>query len=130
MQFLRLSVFALFVGSGIAAQPGPTASPPPRAVLDQYCVTCHNERLHTGGLALDTLDVSTPGANPEVWERVIAKLRGGSMPPPGRPRPDPATYRAVADRLEADIDRAWATSPNPGRIGAVHRLNRTEYNHA
>jgi hypothetical protein len=130
MQFLKLSVFALFIGSGIAAQTAPTTSPSPRAVLDQYCVTCHNQKLHTGGLALDELDATTPGANPEVWERVIAKLRAGSMPPPGRPRPDVSTYRKVAGQLETDIDRAWAASPNPGKIGAVHRLNRTEYNHA
>jgi hypothetical protein len=130
MQFLRLSVFALFIGSGIAAQSVPATSPSPRAVLDRYCITCHNEKLHTGGLALDALDAAKPGANPEVWERVIAKLRAGSMPPPGRPRPDAATYRMVAGQLETDIDRAWAANPNPGKIGAVHRLNRTEYNHA
>ena len=58
---------------------------------------------------------------------MIGKLRARSMPPPGRPRPDAATYRAVATALERDIDRAWAAHPNPGRIGAVHRLNRTEY---
>ena len=102
----------------------------PRAVFDQYCVTCHNEKLRTAGLALDKLDVTNPGANAEVWERVIGKLRSGSMPPPGRPRPDVATYRAAATWLENEIDRAWTASPKPGRIGAVHRLNRTEYNNA
>ena len=109
---------------------GPAPVPAVRAVLDTYCITCHNQRLHTAGLALDTLDVTNPGANAEVWEKVIAKLRAGSMPPPGRPRPDAATYRAVASALENDIDRAWAASPNPGRIDAVHRLNRAEYNNA
>ena len=120
------------VGSADDARAGSvaTAVPSLRAVLDQYCVTCHNQRLRTGGLALDTLDVNNPGANADVWERVIAKLRAGSMPPPGRPRPDAATYHAVASWLETEIDRAWAASPNPGRISAVHRLNRTEYNNA
>ena len=102
----------------------------PRAVFDKYCVTCHNQKLRTAGLALDTLDVTNPSANPEVWEKVIAKLQQGSMPPQGRPRPDAATYHAVAAALEDDIDRAWAANPNPGRIGAVHRLNRAEYNNA
>ena len=73
---------------------------------------------------------ASPARMPDVWERVIAKLRAGSMPPAGMPRPDAATYRAVASWLEAEIDRAWAASPNPGRINAVHRLNRTEYNNA
>jgi mono/diheme cytochrome c family protein len=102
----------------------------PREMFDKYCITCHNERLRTAGLTLDTLDASNPSANAEVWEKVIAKLEQGSMPPPGRPRPDAATYHAVANALESDIDRAWAASPNPGRIGAVHRLNRAEYNNA
>src|SRR5438046_6611964 len=105
-------------------------APSPRAVLDQYCITCHNEKLRTAGLALDKLDVMHPNSNAEIWERVIEKLRAGSMPPPGRPRPDTATYRAVATWLENEIDRAWAANPNPGRIGAVHRLNRSEYNNA
>ena len=123
-------------GTRIAAQirpaPAPVPAPVPdvRAVLDTYCITCHNQRLRTGGLALDRLDMTNPGANAEVWENVIAKLRAGSMPPAGRPRPDAATYRAVASALENDIDRAWAASPNPGRINAVHRLNRTEYQNA
>jgi uncharacterized protein DUF1592/uncharacterized protein DUF1588/uncharacterized protein DUF1585/uncharacterized protein DUF1587/uncharacterized protein DUF1595/cytochrome c len=101
-----------------------------RAVLDKYCVTCHNQKLRTAGLTLDTLDVTKPGANPEVWEKVIAKLQSGLMPPPGMPRPDQATYRAVVSLLESDIDRAWAANPNPGRIAAVHRLNRSEYSNA
>ena len=100
------------------------------AVLDKYCITCHNQKLRTAGLALDSLDVTNPSANAELWEKVIAKLRAGSMPPPGRPRPDAATYHAVASSLETEIDRAWAASPNPGRISAVHRLNRAEYNNA
>src|SRR5262245_3692415 len=84
----------------------------PRAVLDAYCVTCHNQRLRTAGLSLDTIDVTKPAANAEAWEKVVAKLRAGSMPPAGRPRPDAATYRSVASGLEDEIDRAWAAHPN------------------
>src|SRR6266851_2667667 len=85
-------------------QPTPDRSTStPEAVLAKYCITCHNQRLRTAGLAIDSLDVGNPGANPEVWEKVIAKLRAGSMPPPGRPRPDAATYRVVASSLENDI---------------------------
>ncbi len=112
------------------AQPERLAPTEAGEVLQRYCVTCHNERLRTADLALDTLDPSRPASNPEVWERVIAKLRAGSMPPPGRRRPDAATYDAVARALEDDLDRAWAANPNPGRITAVHRLNRTEYRNA
>ena len=103
-----------------------------RAVLDRYCVTCHNDRLRTGGLSLDAgaVDTADPSRHADVWERVIVKLRTGAMPPPGRPRPDEATYNAVAGRLEADIDRAAAARPDPGRTSTVHRLNRTEYRNA
>jgi hypothetical protein len=110
--------------------PAPAAAAPPRAVLDKYCISCHNQKIRTAGLALDTLDAANPTANAEVWEKVIARLQQGSMPPPGRPRPDLATYHAAASSLEAQIDAAWAANPNPGRIGAVHRLNRAEYNNA
>jgi mono/diheme cytochrome c family protein len=136
-----MPMFVLFVAGCVAAaassvhtspqQAAPTASvpPAPEEILGKYCVSCHNQRLRTAGLALDTLDATTPSVTPEVWERVIGKLRAGSMPPAGRPRPDAATYRAVASRLETEIDRAWAAHPNPGRTNAVHRLNRTEYSH-
>jgi len=128
----RLIVFGLLSFAWVAKTLSGAQAPPPapRAVLDKYCESCHNQKLHTAGLAFDTLDVANPGANPEVWERVIAKLRAGSMPPPGNPRPDQTTYRAAARWLENQIDVAWASNPNPGRIGAVHRLNRTEYNNA
>ena len=111
-------------------QPTLPAASGSRAMLDTYCVTCHNERLKTAGLALDAVDVTAPHLNPELWERVITRLRAGSMPPAGRPRPDVATSRAVAAWLETDIDRAWAARPNPGRVNAVHRLNRTQYSNA
>src|ERR1700723_3426825 len=68
------------------------ADPPYRAVLDKYCVPCHNQRLKTGGLTLDNLDLSKVPAQAEVWEKVIRKLRSGTMPPAGLPRPDAATY--------------------------------------
>ena len=112
-----------------ASEPAPAR---PRAVLDRYCITCHNDRLRTGGLTLDasSVDAAYPSRHADVWERVIAKLRTGAMPPPGRPRPDEATYDAVASRLEADIDRVAAESPDPGRTSTVHRLNRTEYRNA
>jgi mono/diheme cytochrome c family protein len=110
------------------AQRAPSTTPATaQALVDQYCVTCHNQRLRTAGLALDTLDPVHPSTNPEVWERVVGKLRAQSMPPPGRPRPDSATYRTIAAALEREIDQAWAARPKPGRIGAVHRMNRTEY---
>ena len=115
-----------------AAQAPAAEAASPRAVLDRYCITCHNARLRTADLRLDAaaVDAADPSRDADVWERVIAKLRTGAMPPPGRPRPDPSTYDAVAGRLEADIDRAAAARPDPGRTSTVHRLNRTGYRNA
>jgi cytochrome c5 len=118
------------LGAQAPAANAAPAAPNPRKFLDTYCITCHNQKLHTAGLTLDTVDLTKPSAHAEVLERVIQKLRAGSMPPPGMPRADAATYRVVASALENEIDRAWAANPNPGRIGAVHRLNRSEYTNA
>ena len=102
-------------------------SSPQRALLNQYCVTCHNEQLQTGGLALNSLDVSRVADNPEVWEKVVRKLRAGAMPPVHRPRPEPAAYDGFRSYLETELDRLAAERPNPGRTETFHRLSRSEY---
>ncbi len=99
---------------------------PSRALLDRYCVTCHNERLQTAGVMFDRVDVDRAGLHRELFEKVARKLRSGQMPPPGRPRPEPAAIDAFVTALEAQLDRVGAAAPNPGRV-ASHRLNRTEY---
>jgi mono/diheme cytochrome c family protein len=97
-----------------------------RALLDQYCVTCHNDRLKTANLSLEKLDLTTAADHAEVWEKVIRKLRAGVMPPPGIRRPPTAEYEGLRDWLEAAMDRKAASNPNPGSV-VLHRLNRTEY---
>ena len=114
----------------MARQVTPVVAMEPDAMLQRYCIGCHNTRLRTAGLALDELDAANVHADAEIWEKVVQKLRAGSMPPPGRFRPDADTYRAVAVSIEDKLDRAWSDDPYPGRIGAVHRLNRTEYRNA
>ena len=110
-----------------AALPSPAAQH--RAVLNKYCVTCHNERLKTAGLALDTVNIDDIGGGAEVWEKVLLKLRTGAMPPLNLPRPDQRMHDALTGWLEAELDRAAALKPYPGRV-AVHRLNRGEYANA
>jgi cytochrome c5 len=101
-----------------------------RSVLSKYCQTCHNQRLRTAGLALDTANLDDVTQDAELWENVIRKLRVGAMPPPGLPRPDDGTVRAMVSRLQSAIDRAAVTAPNPGRTETFHRLNRAEYANA
>ena len=84
-------------------------------------------QLRTVGLTLDTEDVTNVAANPEVWEKVVRKLRVGAMPPPPRPRPDQATYDGFRVWLETELDRVAAVNPDPGRTQAFHRLNRMEH---
>src|SRR5262245_37365852 len=100
-----------------------------RAVLNKYCVGCHNQRLKTAGLMLDNADLDQVAQNAALWEPVIARLRTRTMPPPASPRPDDAVYDRLVHRLEAELDKAAATLPNPGRL-PIHRLNRAEYGSA
>lgn len=100
-----------------------------RAVLDRYCVTCHNQKLKTAGLMLDNLDLAHVGDHAEQWEKVVRKLRAGMMPPAGLPRPNAATYEALTVALETELDRAAAVHPHLP-APAVHRVNRTEYANA
>ena len=131
------SAVMLSAGLGIlhasAAQdaPAPSVNGPvsPRAVVDRYCVTCHNQRTKTADLTLDTADITKPSVNGEVWEGVVRRLRTRSMPPQGMPRPDEATYNALSSFLENELDRAAATKPNPGRP-LIRRMNRSEYANA
>jgi mono/diheme cytochrome c family protein len=102
------------------------APSPQQALINQYCVTCHNQRSKTANVMFDTMSVSNVSDNPVVWERAVRKLRGGMMPPPGARRPDQAAVENLATYLENALDQAAAAHPNPGRVG-VHRMNRQEY---
>ncbi len=128
---------ALAVASVASQVPAPTSTPAPpppvatRSTIDRYCVTCHNARVKTAGLVLEGLDPAAigDGTGLDVWEKVVRRLRAGTMPPLGVPRPDAATYMRVASSIEADLDAFGAQHPYAGRA-PVRRLNRTEYANA
>jgi hypothetical protein len=102
---------------------------PQHALINQYCVTCHNEKAKTAGLMLDKLDIDHPAEHAETWEKVVRKLRGGMMPPKGVPRPEQAKIDGLITWLQTTLDQAAAAHPEPGRA-PLHRLNRTEYANA
>jgi mono/diheme cytochrome c family protein len=103
---------------------------PPRAVVDKFCVSCHSARVRTAGLVLESLASADIASNAAIWEKVLAKLRVGAMPPPNAPRPDPHDVTRLTTWLEAELDAAAGRMPNPGRTEAIHRLNRAEYQNA
>jgi mono/diheme cytochrome c family protein len=114
------------------ATPAPASSagePDAAALLRRYCQGCHNQRLKTGGLMLDTMSLEQAGDAAHAWEKVAKRLRAGSMPPAGLPRPERPTVERLIASVEHALDKAAATMEFP-RTPAVHRLNRTEYANA
>ncbi len=99
-------------------------------VANSYCLACHNDALATAGLSLQRIDFADPGRHAEVLEKVVKKLRAHMMPPSGMPRPPFETYQLMTSWLEQELDAAWNANPNPGRVTALHRMNRYEYNNA
>jgi len=125
---IRVHIRAFLLAAFSAAAFAQTVAP--SAVFTQYCVTCHNPRLKTADLVLDVGELPHVAANAEVWEKIVRKLRTKAMPPAGAPHPDPATYDVTASFLEAELDRAALATPRPGKLPLLHRLSRTEYEHA
>jgi hypothetical protein len=122
-----LSIVAgLFLMAPAGAR-GADPAAPDRAVVDRYCLGCHSVRAKSGNFVLEGLDPARAGDNVETWEKVVRKLRGGLMPPPGLPRPAPAATDDFRSALQRTLDAAAAAHPNPGRTETVHRLNRIEY---
>ena len=137
---------AFFVSVGVAVNSGQAAGPQAnqtaaaapalsteKALVNRYCVTCHNERRQTPAgapLMLDKLNIDAVAEHPDVWEKVVRKVRSGAMPPVGMPRPDAAALRQWVESVEAALDRSAAVAPQVGRPAPVHRLNRAEYANA
>jgi hypothetical protein len=131
-----LTPFSLLVafqgGSSANSESGAGTKSPAsmyKAVLDQYCVSCHNEKLRTAGLVLTNVNLNDVSKDSALWEKVLDKLQTGAMPPAGVKRPQLSTYNAFSAYLVDTLDRSAAAHPRPGRP-AVHRLNRAEYTNA
>jgi hypothetical protein len=107
-----------------------SSAAPHLSLIDEYCLSCHDEDHKKAELALDTIAAHDVARHPDVWEKVVRKLRARQMPPIGEERPDDPTYDAVISSLETSLDRAAAVNPNPGRTATIRRLTRTEYQNA
>ena len=135
---LRSACFFILIlaVSAVSGQVGPAAANLQgdaamqyRAVLDKYCIACHSQRLATAGIVLEKVDLTKVPSDAQLWEKVIRRLRGGSMPPQGMPHPTPELVDQFAGWLEGTLDRAYAAKPVVGR-NLIHRLNRAEYANA
>src|SRR5579863_8471398 len=123
------ALLALIAFPGVLQQAaGQTTAASPdqhRAMLTTYCVTCHNARLKTGGIAFDAMDLAAAPDDAQIWEKALRKLRGHLMPPPGAPQPPQKDVDSFVSWMENTLD----THPKGPRAGHVpiQRLNRTEY---
>lgn len=116
----------ILLASAAAAQPAMSLGD----VSKRYCSGCHNARTKTGGFSMDRLDPAAPERNPDVWEKVVRRLRARQMPPAGLPRPSEETYASIVGQLSRQLDAASAANPNPGRTDTFRRLTRYEYQNA
>ncbi|MCU1329303.1 MAG: Gluconolactonase, partial [Bryobacterales bacterium] len=114
----------------LAAAPVPASASEASGAIAKYCGTCHSAAQKMGGLTLDPATLTNVSARAEQWEKVIRKLRSQSMPPPGMPRPDTATYAKLLSYLEGELDRGAATKTSAGKVPLLRRLTRTEYQNA
>src|SRR5580704_16299168 len=130
---LLAAAFVTGAACTLSAAPQQAEKTPPadpnKALVNRYCVTCHNQKLRTAKLAFDTVDLAHPEKDALTWERAIRKLRGGMMPPPGAPKPPVDAVNSFATYLEESLDKASTANFNPGSV-RIHRLNRTEYANA
>ncbi|MSO21367.1 MAG: DUF1592 domain-containing protein [Acidobacteria bacterium] len=128
--FLSFPLAITAAGQQSSIQSTPASASQLQGMVKQYCLGCHNDRLMTAGLSLESAPVEQLASSPAIWEKVVLKLRAGQMPPMGLPRPDAQSSRTAINYLESELDRAAAAAPNPGRTAAAHRLNRAEYTNA
>jgi hypothetical protein len=128
---MKRFLFAIALGTLTASlavsQPSSPAAGPDsyHALLSTYCFTCHNSRAKVGGLALDSLDLTTAANDAQTWEKALRKLRGHLMPPPGSKQPPQKDVDAFAAWMENTLD-SDPKGPKAGYV-PIQRLNRTEY---
>ena len=111
-----------------------------RSFVRTFCAACHTEstqhvrcqRCHeeNGEIKFADLDLADVGAHPAAWEKVVTRLRAGTMPPLDAKRPRSATADRFRMWLSKELDRAAAARPNPGPSPVFRRLNRNEFQNA
>src|SRR5438874_8062147 len=116
MLFLVVAVYGkTAIRQSQSTAPASDAAAAQRAIITQYCSTCHSDKAKAAGMDsarkidFDSLDVAHVTRDAETWERIVRKMRAGMMPPSGMKRPDPATYKGLITWLENELDRNAVT---------------------
>jgi hypothetical protein len=97
--------------------------------MQQYCVTCHNDRAKMAGVSFEGITPASIGEHADVFEKAVRKMRGRVMPPPGARQPDAAAIDSLVGYLEQSLDRAAGKAHLRDQV-VLHRLNRKEYANA
>jgi hypothetical protein len=97
--------------------------------MQQYCATCHNDRVRTADVSFEGISAAGIAAQPDVFEKAVRKMRGRVMPPPGGRQPSPEAIDGVVAWLEDTLDASAGQAHISDRL-VLHRLNRKEYQHA
>jgi mono/diheme cytochrome c family protein len=112
----------------LASRPAASFAADVTPMLSTHCVKCHDAGTASGGVILEWVEgVDATPRDVALWGRVADVLRAGTMPPRGKPRPDPASLATVNSWIESEVFRCGDPNAiNPGRV-TLRRLNRAEY---
>ncbi len=99
-------------------------------LLNTYCVTCHNGRLKTAGLEIDSLQASSIADHAPQWEKIVTKLRtardAASRPAATRSRHLQSGRRVAGTRVGC---RGGSQSTSRPRSSASHEPKRVHQRH-
>lgn len=101
-----------------------------KPLLQRYCVSCHGATNPAAGVNLVTgADLVGIQRDQKTWRRVLAQVRGRSMPPARAAQPNNDQRDLLATWVSHALDSADDSllPKDPGHI-VLHRLSRTEYN--
>lgn len=103
--------------------------------VQSHCLDCHSTGDAAGDLDLEAFDFSADQLSREDlqtdrWEKILRRIDTRQMPPPTSDRPAESEYEQVSSTLRSILDRRSKEFPRPGRVGAIRRLTRLEYQYS
>ena len=101
-----------------------------RAVFQNYCLKCHDEKTQKGKVRLDDIPLEISDIlTAERWQKVLNQINSGEMPPEeAKPLPD-AVKASFLEALSKQMVVARKALSDAGGAITMRRLNRREYVH-